>query len=60
MKRVAMTGHSFSAMTTMALANQRHPKTSRTLGDPRFKAFIAFSPQMVQAGGTNYLRCIAM
>jgi predicted dienelactone hydrolase len=53
MKRIAMTGHSFGAMTTMALANQHYPNTSKTLGDPRFKAFIAFSPQMLQAAGNK-------
>jgi predicted dienelactone hydrolase len=52
-KRIAMTGHSFGAMTAMALANQRYPNTSKTLGDPRFKAFIVFSPQMLQAVGNN-------
>ncbi len=49
MNRIAMTGHSFGAMTTLALADQRYPNTSQTLVDTRFKAFIAFSPQMAQS-----------
>jgi predicted dienelactone hydrolase len=54
MSRMAMTGHSFGAMTTLALADQRYPGTAKTLVDPRFKAFIAFSPQIVQttSGGS--------
>ncbi len=50
LSRVAMTGHSFGAMTTLALAGQRYPATTQTLVDVRFKAFIAFSPQIVQGG----------
>jgi dienelactone hydrolase len=49
--RIAMTGHSFGAMTTMALADMRYPGTAKTLVDPRFNAFIALSPQAVQANG---------
>lgn len=49
MNRIAMTGHSFGAMTTLALADQRYPGTSQTLVDARFKAYIAFSPQMAQS-----------
>lgn len=41
--RVGMSGHSFGASTTQAVAGQRYPG-GRTLGDPRVKAAIAFSP----------------
>jgi dienelactone hydrolase len=43
--RVAMTGHSFGAVTTMALANTRFPGAIKSLADERIKAFIALSPQ---------------
>jgi predicted dienelactone hydrolase len=49
MGRIAMTGHSFGAATTLALADQRYRGTSQTLVDARFKAYIAFSPQMAQS-----------
>lgn len=42
--RIAMTGHSFGARTTMALAGERFPGPIRSLGEPRISAFIAFSP----------------
>ena len=42
--RIAMTGHSFGAQTTMALAGQHHRGPIRDLGDARLRAFIAFSP----------------
>lgn len=42
--RVAMTGHSFGARTTMALAGERFPGPIRSLAEPRISAFIAFSP----------------
>ncbi len=51
--RIAMTGHSFGAMTTMALADQRYPGTTRSLADARFKAFIALSPQIAQTPGNG-------
>jgi predicted dienelactone hydrolase len=44
LSRIAMTGHSFGAHTTMALAGQRYPGPVKTLADPRIKAFIALSP----------------
>ncbi len=44
--KIAMTGHSFGASTTMALADQRFPDSDRSLADSRIKAFIAFSPQV--------------
>jgi predicted dienelactone hydrolase len=44
LSRIAMTGHSFGAHTTMALAGQRYPGPVKTLSDNRIKAFIAMSP----------------
>jgi dienelactone hydrolase len=52
LNRIAMTGHSFGAMTTMALAGQRYPRTDKTLTDARIKAFLSFSPQVVQTSGS--------
>lgn len=42
--RVAVTGHSFGARTTMALAGERFPGPIKSLADPRIAVFIAFSP----------------
>ena len=39
-------GHSFGAHTVQALAGQRFAATSERATDPRFKAFIAFSPSL--------------
>ncbi|MBL8311632.1 MAG: hypothetical protein JNL19_14520 [Burkholderiales bacterium] len=44
--RIAMTGHSFGALTTMALAGVRYPGPIKSLADPRIGAFIAFSPSV--------------
>ena len=44
LSRVAMTGHSFGARTTMALAGERFPGPIKSVADPRISAFIAFSP----------------
>lgn len=41
---IAVTGHSFGARTTMALAGERFPGPIKSLADPRITAFIAFSP----------------
>ncbi len=46
LNRMAMTGHSFGASTTMALADTRYPGPIKSLADDRFKAFIALSPQV--------------
>jgi predicted dienelactone hydrolase len=42
-------GHSFGAHTVQALAGQRYPVPAPRAADPRFKAFIAFSPSPGQA-----------
>ena len=39
-------GHSFGAHTVQALAGQRFPVAAERAADPRFKAFIAFSPSL--------------
>ena len=44
LSRIAMTGHSFGALTTMALAGERYPGPIKSLSDARIRAFIAFSP----------------
>lgn len=44
LSRIAMTGHSFGALTTMALAGERYPGPINSLSDARIRAFIAFSP----------------
>ena len=49
LSRIAMTGHSFGARTTRALAGERFPGPIKSVADARIKAFIAFSPT-VQGG----------
>lgn len=44
LSRVAMSGHSFGARTTMALAGERFPANLGGGLEPRLRAFIAFSP----------------
>ena len=44
LSRIAMTGHSFGARTTMALAGERFPGPIKSVADARITAFIAFSP----------------
>ncbi len=44
LSRIAMTGHSFGALTTMALANERYLGPIKSVADARIAAFIAFSP----------------
>jgi len=44
LSRIAMTGHSFGARTTMALAGERFPGPIKSVADVRIGAFIAFSP----------------
>jgi len=43
LSQVGMSGHSFGARTTMALAGERFPRIGG-LAEPRFKAALAFSP----------------
>ncbi len=44
LSRIAMSGHSFGARTTMALAGERYPGPIKSVADARITAFIAFSP----------------
>jgi predicted dienelactone hydrolase len=39
-------GHSFGAVTVQALAGQRFPVATPRSAEPRFKAFVAFSPSL--------------
>ena len=41
---IGASGHSFGAVTVQALAGQRFPVAVAGIVEPRFKAFIAFSP----------------
>jgi dienelactone hydrolase len=50
--RIAMTGHSFGARTTMALAGERFPGPIKSVVDARITAFIAFSPAVQGAKKT--------
>ena len=42
-------GHSFGAATVQALAGQRFPVAASGISEPRFKAFVAFSPSPGQS-----------
>lgn len=42
--RIGLCGHSYGAVTTLALAGQRYP-LNRTMEDERIDAFLAMSPQ---------------
>lgn len=45
LKRIGMSGHSFGAITTQAIAGQRYPLAAANgYADPRVTAAIAFSP----------------
>lgn len=41
---IGASGHSFGAVTVQALAGQRFPVATTAIAEPRFKAFVAFSP----------------
>lgn len=44
LSRIGMSGHSFGAITTQAIAGQSYGPSARGLADARIKASIAFSP----------------
>ncbi|MFC3147328.1 alpha/beta hydrolase family protein [Piscinibacterium candidicorallinum] len=44
LKRIGMSGHSFGAWTTQAMAGQQLNPRIAALNEPRLSAFIAFSP----------------
>ena len=50
MSRVGMSGHSFGAITTMALSGQSMAGGRMSFGDPRIRASIAYSPSKPRAG----------
>lgn len=47
--RVGMSGHSFGAVTTQAMAGQVYPN-GRSMPEPRFRAFLAMSPSPSRDG----------
>jgi dienelactone hydrolase len=47
--RIGMSGHSFGAVTTQAMAGQVFPG-GRSLPEPRFTAFLAMSPSAARGG----------
>ena len=49
MTRIGMSGHSFGAVTTQAMAGQVYPN-GRSLPEPRFTAFLAMSPSPSRNG----------
>jgi len=46
---LGFSGHSFGAVTVQAVAGQRFAVPTHGIGEPRLKAFIAFSPSLGQA-----------
>ncbi|MCE9523145.1 MAG: hypothetical protein K8S25_12035 [Alphaproteobacteria bacterium] len=50
LSRVGMSGHSFGAITTMALSGQSIAGGRFSFGDPRIKASIAYSPSKPRRG----------
>jgi predicted dienelactone hydrolase len=54
MNRIGMSGHSFGAITTQAIAGQHFRAAAfNRYADPRVKAAIAFSPSPPVAGGSD-------
>ncbi len=53
LKRVAMSGHSFGAVTTQAVSGQKTAQGKATFTDPRSKAALAFSPSKPRLGSVN-------
>lgn len=49
MSRIGMSGHSFGAVTTQAMAGQVYPN-GRSMPEPRFTAFLAMSPSGARNG----------
>jgi predicted dienelactone hydrolase len=46
-------GHSFGAVTVQALAGQRFAQAAAGIAEPRFKAFVAFSPSPAQGAAAS-------
>ena len=47
---LGLAGHSFGAVTVQAMAGQRYPVAAPGFTEPRFRAFIAFSPSLAPGG----------
>lgn len=54
LKRIGMSGHSFGAGTTQAIAGQSYGRRGPALRDPRPRAFVAFSPSGRDATATSF------
>jgi predicted dienelactone hydrolase len=54
--RIGMSGHSFGAGTTQAIAGQSYGRRGAALMDPRPRAFIAFSPSGSNAGAADFAK----
>jgi predicted dienelactone hydrolase len=52
LSRIGMSGHSFGAVTTQAMAGQVFPN-GRSLPEPRFTAFLAMSPSGARDGDND-------
>jgi predicted dienelactone hydrolase len=52
--RIGMSGHSFGAGTTQAIAGQAYGRRGAALVDPRPRAFIAFSPSGKDVAPANF------
>jgi len=50
MDKVGMSGHSFGAVTTQAVAGQSYGRGNLSFTDPRIKAAMAFSPSVPRRG----------
>lgn len=50
--RIGMSGHSFGAVTTQAMAGQVYPN-GRSMPEPRFTAFLAMSPSPSRDGDND-------
>lgn len=53
LSRIGMSGHSYGAITTMALAGQAIAGGRISFADPRIKAAIAYSPSKPQRAGAE-------
>jgi predicted dienelactone hydrolase len=54
LERIGMSGHSFGAVTTQAIAGQAYGRGGAPLADPRPRAFIAFSPSSRAADAQEF------
>lgn len=51
LRHIGMSGHSFGAVTTQAVAGQRYLRGTLSLADPRITAAVAMSPNAPTRGG---------